>query len=113
MQAALTVLGRLPARGGVPRADLAGADLTRAQLFEAARTRAQLFEATLTGAWLGEANLTNARLDGVNLTSAGGLTAVRVAVARGDAGTRLPDGGARPESWPPYEPPPDPSGGGS
>ncbi|ONH62348.1 hypothetical protein CcI49_02925 [Frankia sp. CcI49] len=73
VQAALTVLGRLPARDGVPRADLNGANLTRAVLAEA----------DLTGAWLLGADLTHADLLRANLTEAV-LVEANLAHARGD-----------------------------
>jgi hypothetical protein len=99
VQAALTVLGRLPDKGG-SRADLtgaylayanlsdatltfaefAGADLTGARLshaklaganlYRADLTDAHLICADLTGAWLQETNLTRANLTRVKLTAA-------------------------------------------
>jgi uncharacterized protein YjbI with pentapeptide repeats len=72
VQAALTVLGRLPQRPNVSRGDLTsaqvagaqlgGADLSGAQLAEVNLTHAQLVEADLSGARLGKANLLGARL---------------------------------------------------
>ncbi|WP_322755902.1 pentapeptide repeat-containing protein [Frankia sp. Cas3] len=70
IQAALTVLGRLPARAGVPRADLTGAVLTGAVLTGAVLTGASLFEATLTHADLGGVDLTGADLVAATLTGA-------------------------------------------
>ncbi|ONH56927.1 hypothetical protein CcI49_26120 [Frankia sp. CcI49] len=80
VQAALTVLGRLPIRAGVPRADLSGANLTGARLNWANLTSARLDGVVLTGAkldrsnlsyaHLGRANLTDANLRGANLTGA-------------------------------------------
>ncbi|MBN6039986.1 pentapeptide repeat-containing protein [Amycolatopsis sp. 195334CR] len=80
IQAALTVLGRLPTRLGVNRADLSGADLTGANLFRADLSGANLMRADLTesdltfvdltDAQLGEANLTAVLLLKVNLTGA-------------------------------------------
>ncbi|ONH54595.1 hypothetical protein CcI49_29970 [Frankia sp. CcI49] len=153
VQAALTVLGRLPHRRGIPRADLTGAhlvganligaNLTSAQLGGVNLARADLISANLSGARLTMANLTGALLHGANLTGAGlfavnltdarlpmadltraelvaanltgawELTAQQVAETRGDARTRLPDGVERPASWPPYDPVPGPSAGGS
>ncbi|MGD9529055.1 pentapeptide repeat-containing protein [Pseudonocardia sp.] len=70
VQAALTVLGRLPGRPGVTRADLSGANLTGAWLEGANLTGALLLGANLTGAALIEANLTEAQLGMANLTEA-------------------------------------------
>lgn len=91
IQAALTVLGRLPMRVGVSRADLSGsnltgaelsganltkarlrgANLTNARLARASLTKALLTDANLTNAWLGAANLTEAGLTEANLNNAG------------------------------------------
>jgi hypothetical protein len=60
VQVALTVLGRLPHRKGLSRADLTGANLTGANLRGA----------NLTGADLTKADLTDADLTGANLTGA-------------------------------------------
>ncbi len=70
IQAAINVLGRLPARDGVLRADLTGADLAGARLDRANFTRARLDGVNLAGARLVEANLTRAGLVGVNLRTA-------------------------------------------
>jgi hypothetical protein len=85
VQAALTVLGRLPAREGVTRGDLflsklhraglsranlSGAHLSKADLSKADLSKADLTEANLTGANLTGANLTEANLIGANLTGA-------------------------------------------
>jgi hypothetical protein len=70
IQAALTVLGRLPTRDGVPRVDLTEAHLPHAQMHSANLTDAQLHRANLTGAWLLGANLTDAHLHTTNLTGA-------------------------------------------
>lgn len=100
VQAALTVLGRLPHRAGVSRGDLSwtnlsnvslaradltgalfmgakltGASLVRAKLPKAGLvtadlTRADLTLADLTGAYLGAADLTEANLSGANLSRA-------------------------------------------
>jgi hypothetical protein len=95
VQAAVTVLGRLPRRSDVPRADLAGAHLEGAALYvahlEAARLpgahlegtdlsgadlkgvdlhRADLKGADLTAAHLEKANLVGAHLEKANLTAA-------------------------------------------
>ncbi|WP_308301387.1 pentapeptide repeat-containing protein [Frankia sp. Mgl5] len=71
--AALAVLGRLPARPGVPPADLTGihldaADLTNVQLIGADLTSARLAGADLTDARLSGADLTRAHLEGADLT---------------------------------------------
>src|SRR5450756_1262515 len=80
VQAALTVLGRLPPREGVARAQLAAANLCRIDLNGANLCRALLREADLSGAALDgadlsdahlhEANLSGANLDGANLSGA-------------------------------------------
>jgi uncharacterized protein YjbI with pentapeptide repeats len=80
VQAALTVLGRLPQRPGVPRGDLssaqvAGAQLNRANLSGAwlrgaDLSGAQLNQANLSGAWLAVANLSGAQLSGADLSGA-------------------------------------------
>jgi uncharacterized protein YjbI with pentapeptide repeats len=80
IQAALTVLGRLPRRAGVSRGDLRQANLTGASLHRANLTEAELgrtyltkvnlFEANLTEANLGRADLTNAILAKANLIEA-------------------------------------------
>ena len=74
VQAAVTVLGRLPPRAGVQsgrprrggpdRRQPYPADLTEANLIGANLTKANLFEANLTNASLVEANLTEANLSG-------------------------------------------------
>ncbi|WP_307873776.1 MULTISPECIES: pentapeptide repeat-containing protein [unclassified Frankia] len=87
----MTILGRLPVRDHVPRADLSGADLTGTQLKGT----------KLTGTQLNRADLTRAQLDAANLTDAQGLTQGQEDVANGDTETRLPPGLARPPSWPP------------
>lgn len=80
VQAALDVLGRLPARGGTPRGDLtgahlegarlAGADLHGAQLNGAHLEGAQLEGAHLEGAYLERAHLEGAHLNGSRLEGA-------------------------------------------
>jgi hypothetical protein len=72
VQAAVTVLGRLPARPGTAlnRADLTRAWLKKANLFEANLTEATLTGANLTEATLTGANLIKATLTGGNLTGA-------------------------------------------
>jgi uncharacterized protein YjbI with pentapeptide repeats len=71
IQAALTVLGRLPTQAGVCRADLTGAHLGGAQLVGADLSGVRLGEVTLTGAYLfGRANLSGAWLYGADLSGA-------------------------------------------
>ena len=90
VRAALTVLGRLPSRPEVDRADLAnadlaaaalpgmklsgfrliGANLNQADLAGADLERAQLQRATLHGAWLEKASLRDADLQAVHLERA-------------------------------------------
>ena len=70
VQAALTVLGRLPARAGVSRGNLAEANLANANLREANLANANLRQANLTGANLYRTNLSLAHLGGANLTTA-------------------------------------------
>jgi hypothetical protein len=64
VQAAVTVLGRLPKRPGTSRGDLSGAELAGAQLDRADLAGARLDMANLTAALLGGADLAGARLDG-------------------------------------------------
>ena len=80
IQAALTILGRLPSRVDVPRGDLTGAVISHANLNEAdlneailegtILTRATLEETDLTGTNLKEAKLTRANLSGADLIDA-------------------------------------------
>ncbi len=70
VQAALTVLGRLPSRPGVSRGDLTGAHLAGAWLDGATLTGAILSRANLADARLGRANLTDTHLHGATLTDA-------------------------------------------
>ena len=70
VQAAITVLGRLPLRPGVPRGDLSNALLAGAQLTGANLSGAQLTSANLSGAVLDKANLSRAVLDKANLSGA-------------------------------------------
>jgi hypothetical protein len=129
VQAAVTVLGRLPPLEGVARGDLQGAwlahsnidganltgaqlngaNLTGVQLNGANLTGTQLVEVNLTGAWLHGANLTGAQLHGVNLTDAllfrvdltgaKDLSQEQVDTARGDRTVMLPTLLPRPEKW--------------
>jgi uncharacterized protein YjbI with pentapeptide repeats len=81
VQAAVTVLGRLPLYRAVPRGDFTeaylahirldvGANLTGARLNGANLTSARLNGANLTSAWLNGANLTGAQLPRADLTKA-------------------------------------------
>ncbi len=70
IQAALTVLGRLPSRKLIARGDLTGAQLVGAQLVGAKLTGAELIGANLTGAILFGADLTRAEMLGAKLTGA-------------------------------------------
>ena len=70
VQAALTVLGRLPARVGIRRGNLSQVDLTGANLLGANLSRADLTRANLAGAKLLVANLARADLRDANLTEA-------------------------------------------
>jgi Pentapeptide repeats (8 copies) len=129
VQAAMTVLGRLPQRPDIRRADLIeahlsgarldGADLSGALLIKADLSGADLVEANLVGAQLVKVNLSGARpvgadlsgadlsaadlsgawLAGANLSGALGLSQTQLDAARGDAETRLPEGLQRPDSW--------------
>jgi hypothetical protein len=87
IQAAVTVLGRLPHRPEIPRADLSEAQLSGAQLNGANLSGAQLNEVNLSGAWLNGANLSGAHLDGADLRQAHGLTQGHLDVAQGNADT--------------------------
>ena len=91
VQAALTVLGRLPQRPNVSRGDLTGAQVAGAQLGGA----------DLSSAQLGRANLTGAKLQGADLRKTIGLTQEQLNAAHGDAETQLPDGLQRPDGWQP------------
>jgi uncharacterized protein YjbI with pentapeptide repeats len=109
VQAAMTVLGRLPQRSGVSRGDLSGAllagavlggaNLSGAALGGANLSGAFLDEADLSGAFLGEANLSSARLDRANLRKTRSLTQKQLNSADGDAKTQLPDRLQRPDDW--------------
>jgi hypothetical protein len=70
VQAAVTVLGRLPQRSSVSRGNLPGALLAGAQLDGANLSGARLTEADLSGASLDGANLSGARLTKANLSDA-------------------------------------------
>lgn len=70
IQAALTVLGRLPRRSKVSRGDLSEASLTGAYLGHADLTRADFFKTKLTEVNLRRAKLTEATLIRADLTGA-------------------------------------------
>ena len=128
VQAAVTILGRLPRRNGVERGNLAFADLAGATLRQADLPSVSLTGAILMGADLRGANLTDARLDRSNLKGAVLATATlrnanlygadlagaylhgadlatplltqeQLDVAKGNEDTRLPPNLERPESW--------------
>jgi hypothetical protein len=79
VQAAVTVLGRLPKRSGVSRGDLTGAELAGAQLYGA--------------------NLSGARLYGANLSEVVEFRQEQLDTAHGDATTSLPAWLRRPTGW--------------
>jgi Pentapeptide repeats (8 copies) len=62
VQAALTVLGRLPERPGVSRGDLSDAQLAGARLDGVNLSGAWLGDTDLSGAYLGSADLSDARI---------------------------------------------------
>jgi Pentapeptide repeats (8 copies) len=119
VQAALSVLGRLPQQPNVSRGDLTGAQIAGAWLDEANLSDAWLGWTNLSDAWLGGANLSGARLGGANLSDAWlgganlsgallsganlhqaeGLTERQLDGAYGDARTVLPSGLRRPDHW--------------
>jgi Pentapeptide repeats (8 copies) len=70
LQAAVTVLGRLPSRPDTSRGDLSGAQLSGAWLYKANLSDAGLMGANLSGAVLSEANLSSAGLRGADLPRA-------------------------------------------
>nr|MDT0663846.1 pentapeptide repeat-containing protein [Micromonospora sp. DSM 115978] len=70
VQTALTVLGRLPTREGIPRADLADAHLPGSRLDGANLSGARLSRTDLAGSTLLGTNLSGARLHSANLTGA-------------------------------------------
>ena len=91
VQAALTVLGRLPQRP----------DVSRGNLFGALLAGALLGGANLSGAELSRADLTGAGLKGADLREIEGLRQEQLNSADGDADTQLPDGLQRPDGWAP------------
>jgi hypothetical protein len=70
VQAAVTVLGRLPNRKGIQRGDLQGALLVGAELKTADLRGAALHRANLSGAVLADANLSKAKMWGTNFSGA-------------------------------------------
>src|SRR5450756_713730 len=91
VQAALTVLGRLPPREGVARAQLAAANLTGANLTGANLSGANLSGANLSGADLYRANLDGADLSGASLSRAD-LSRARLSRANLSSPARNPFG---------------------
>jgi len=75
-------------------ADLRGADLRGTYLIGADLSRADLRRADLIGADLRDANLA-----GADLTGAIFVTQTQLNAARGDQGTRIPEGLTRPSHW--------------
>jgi uncharacterized protein YjbI with pentapeptide repeats len=86
--------GRDLAGARLAAADLRGADLRGTLLLGADLRRADLRDADLIGA-----DLRGADLRGADLTGALFVTTAQARSARGDAGTRLPDGVPRPAHW--------------
>jgi hypothetical protein len=101
VQAALTVLGRLPQRPGVPRGDLTGAQVAGADLNGADLSGAELTGANLSNAELREANLSEARLVRADLSGAlladANLASAKLLKAN-LSGARL-DGGDLTHAW--------------
>jgi hypothetical protein len=91
VEAAVTVLGRLPDRFDTSRANLASVYLASADLSEANLRGASLREANLSGANLSEANLSEANLRGANLQGTF-LDRVHLGGAQCSAATVWPDG---------------------
>ena len=75
-------------------ADLQGADLRGAYLIGADLSHADLRRADLIGADMRDTNLA-----GADLTGAIFVTQTQLNAARGDQGTRIPEGLARPSHW--------------
>lgn len=96
---------RTPAGPDRRGADLVGRDLRRTRLRGASLRGAYLIGADLRGADLGTADLLGADLRaadvrGADLSACLFVTGPQVEAARGDAGTALPPGLARPAHWP-------------
>jgi hypothetical protein len=119
LQAAVTVLGRLPRRRDISRGDLEAAHLEGANLSyahlegaavefthlnEAYLTGASLKQASLLGAYMEGAVLVQAHLEGANLSTAEGLTQQQLDQAILDQRTQLPAGLRPPVSATPPEP---------
>jgi hypothetical protein len=109
VQAAVTVLGRLPQRAGVRRgalsfAHLEGADLTGAHLEGAILHGTHLQGAILRGAHLEGAILRGAHLEGAILISVHGLTQGQLNQTSLDGETFLPSGLQLPGSTTPPSP---------
>jgi uncharacterized protein YjbI with pentapeptide repeats len=108
VQAAATVLGRLPDPPEGSRGDLHHAHLASAKLYNASLSRANLSGAVLSKANLSRADLSGAVLDGVDLSSARlygvdlratDLRQEQLDSAHGDRATKLPDRLQRPKTW--------------
>jgi hypothetical protein len=83
---------------------LEGAYLFNAHLENASLWGAHLEGASLRGAHLKDTSLLEAHVEGAILTEAAGLTDDQLLEAFGDGNTELPEGIARPKSWPPLGP---------
>jgi hypothetical protein len=83
----------------LPGANLDGVNLDEALLQGANLAGASLLGADLTNAMVDRANMTGSRLGGAKLAEALLLTQEHLDAAIGDAGTVLPSGLERPESW--------------
>jgi len=85
-------------------AHLEGANLMGAHLEGAFLMEAHLEGALLNGAHLQDTALLEAHVEGAILTEAAGLADDQLLEAFGDRNTELPEGIARPKSWPPLGP---------
>jgi hypothetical protein len=80
-------------------ADLTGADLSKVDLYCAWLEGANLAGANLNGADLNGANLAGADLSDADLSGGLYLTQAQICQAKGNKGTRLPQGLVHPERW--------------
>ena len=79
--------------------DLRNANLASARFNDAKLIHTDLSGTDVTRARFDRAMLRRTNLSGVDLSRAGGLTQEQIDQAIGDAGTRLPPGLTRPETW--------------
>ena len=79
--------------------DLRNATLASARFDDAKLIHTDLSGTDVTRTRFDRAMLRRTNLSGVDLSRAGGLTQKQIDEAIGDAGTRLPPGLKRPESW--------------